>query len=579
MEITFTIPTDFSTLTDDQLNELAGQARTAAQPLVAAVNKGEEISDDQLATLERLGQVVTDVASEREKRVAQAAVNNGKQGRKAAAASVFADDEGGEDEDEEGDEPKKAKKKADEGDEPKEGVTASGKRPGVGAIAKHAKPGAPVANGAEGIERDSYTKAYASAGQANFAAGHEFGDDMEIAKALEASFASFGNPGKGAYLRNSVVQFRREYPAEMRITPSDDAFTAMDKIERAGREANIPGGQGLVAAAGWCAPSEIMYDLFELENGTTGLVDIPEVQVSRGGFQFSPGPTFSAIWAESGYFHQTEAQVIAETTKPCMAIPCPSFTDVRLEVEGVCLTGSFLQDRGYPEMVARFTRGAMVAHRRKLNVFKINQMVAGSTLVDLSVAANFGGATSIENDDISAASRFLFVLEAQAIDYRYKHRMAENAVLEAVVPLWVKGQLRADIQRRTGTSAEEAFGITDAQIEQWARMRGVRIQWVYDWQDAYNGAGTVGGATAIGALPVVVDVLLYAAGTFVAGVSDVIRLDTVYDSTNLALNQYTQLFTEEGILVAKRGHESRRIKINIPPAGVTSAAVTMTNAA
>jgi hypothetical protein len=575
--IDFTIPSDFSTLSDDQLNELAGQARAAAAPLVARVQKGDDISDDQLATLERLGQVVTDVAGERDKRVAQAAVQSAKTGRKDAAAAVFASED---EDDEDDDEAKKKAKKTDEDedDEPK-ATTASGRRPGVAAVAKHVKRTAPVVPNGEPVTRESYTRAFAAAGQANFAAGHEFTDEMDIARALEASFASYGNPGPGAYLKNSVVQFRREYPAEMRIGAQDDPFTAMEKIERAGKEHNIPGGQGLTAAAGWCAPSEILYDLFEIENGTDGLVDIPEVQVSRGGFQFSPGPAFSTIWAGTGYFHQTEAQVIAATTKPCMAIPCPTFTDIRLEVEGVCLTGSFLQDRGYPEMVARFTRGAMVAHRRKLNVFKINQMVAGSTLVDLTVAANFGGANSIENDDISAASRFLHVLETQAIDYRYKHRMALSTKLEAVVPLWVLGQLRADIQRRTGTSAEEAFGITDQMINQWASLRGVRIQWVYDWQDAYNGAGTVGGSSAIGALPVVVDILLYAAGTFVAGVSDVIRLDTVYDSANLALNQYTQLFTEEGILVAKRGFESRRIKINIPPAGVTSAAVTMTNAA
>jgi hypothetical protein len=61
----------------------------------------------------------------------------------------------------------------------------------------------------------------------------------------------------------------------------------------------------------------------------------------------------------------------------------------------------------------------------------------------------------------------------------------------------------------------------------------------------------------------------------VAGVSDVVRLDTVYDSTNLALNQYTQLFTEEGILVAKRGFEARRIKATIDPSGTTSATTNM----
>jgi len=575
-EITFTIPTDFSTLSDDALTELSGQARAAAAPLVELVNKGERLDEGQLATIERLGDVVTDVAAERERRIAQAASNSGTQQRQQAAAAVFADggeDEGGEAEDEGEDKAKKkaGKKKADDEDEG--GVTAAS-RPRVAAVARHAPRANHTVRGTD--DRQSHTRALAAAGQANVTAGTEFATVDDIALAIEGAFAVMGNPGPNVRQVTPVVQFRREYPAERRIGPGDDGFAIMEKIDNAAKQGDLPGGS-LVAAAGWCAPSEILYDLFELENGTDGLLDLPEIQVSRGGIQFTTGPDFSSIWAGTGYFHQTEAQVIAATSKPCMVVTCPTFTEKRLEVEGLCITGAFLQDRGYPEMVARFVRGAMIAHRRKLNVFKINQVVAGSTAVDLTVAANFGGANSIENDDISAASRILHVLETQAIDYRYKHRMAENAVLEAILPMWVKGQFRADIQRRTGTSAEEAFGITDAMIEEWARMRGVRIQWVYDWQDAYNGVGTVGGATAIGALPTAVDILLYAPGTFVAGVADVIRLDTVYDSTNLALNQYTQLFTEEGILVAKRGFESRRIQLNIPPAGVTSAAIAMTN--
>jgi hypothetical protein len=577
-EINFTIPTDFSTLSDEALTELHGQATAAAKPLVDLVNAGERLDEGQLATLERLGEVVTQVASTREGRIATAAAATAGTQRAAAAAAVFAADEStdaDEDEDDEDAAKKKAKKKADK-DEEDASVQASAARPGVAAVAKHAPRRGQTVEGTD--ERKSYTKALAAAGQANVQAGQEFATVMDIAKAVEDSFANFGNQGDGVYLKSPVVQFRREYPAEKRVTAADDAYAIMDKIDSAGKESSLEAGS-LVAAAGWCAPSEILYDLFELENGTDGLLDLPEIQVSRGGFQFSPGPDFSTLWALTGYFHQTEAQVIAGTSKPCMPIACPAFTDIRLQVEGVCITGSFLQDRGYPELVARFVRGAMVAHRRKLNVFKINQVVAGSTAVNLTVAANFGGANSIENDDISAASRILHVLEAQATDYRYKHRMAENALLEAVLPMWVKGQIRADVQRRTGTSAEEAFRITDAMMEEWMRIRGVRPQWVYDWQDAFNGGGTVGGATAIGALPVAVDILLYAAGTWVAGVADVIRLDTVYDSTNLALNQYTQLFTEEGILVAKRGFESRRIQLNIPPAGVTSAAVVMTNAA
>lgn len=577
MEITFTIPTDFSTLTGDQLNELAAQAKTAAAPLVERVQKGDSLDDNELETLERLGQVVTKVAEVRDGRVAQAANETANAARQQAAAGVFDAGTDSTEGDEDDDEDEPAKKKAPKKDEPEEkGVQASAKRPGVGEIAKHARK--IKVEGGEDVERGSFTRAVAAAGQANVAAGAEFATVEDIAVALEASFANYGNAGEGVYLKSPVVQFRREYPAELRITPGDDPYRAMDKIENAAKQSNLPGGS-LVAAAGWCAPSEILYDLFELENGTAGILDLPEVQISRGGIQFSPGPDFSSIWGGTGFFHQTEAQVIAATVKPCMVVPCPTFQEKRLEVEGVCVTGAFLQDRGYPEMVARFTRGVMIAHRRKLNAFKIAQVVAGSTLKNYDAAALV--ALSVETDDVSLASRLLWITEIQITDYRYKHRMDDNAMLEVLLPSWLRLVIRADVQRRTGTSAEEAFEITNQMIDGWMRMRGARVQWLMDWQDAYSGgvAGSFGHSTVISVPPRTVDMIIYAAGTFVAGVADVIRLDTVYDSTNLELNQYTQLFTEEGILVAKRGFESRLVRFAFQPNGVTSAPAVMIDGA
>lgn len=578
-EIDFTIPTDFSALTGDELNELASQAKAAAAPLVQRVHAGESLEDSELETLERLGKVVTEVTAVRDGRIAKAANETATAARQADAAAVFGSDAAPADEDdEEDDEPAKKKAPKKDGEDEGKGVQASGaKRPGVGAIAKHARK--VKVEGGEDVERASHTRAVAAAGQANFAAGTEFDTVDDIAAALEASFANYGNAGEGVYLKSPVVQFRRDYPAEQRITPGDDPFSAMAKIENAAKQGNLPGGS-LVAAAGWCAPSEILYDLFELENGTAGILDLPEVQISRGGIQFSPGPDFSAIWAGTGYFHQTEAQVIAATAKPCMVVPCPTFQEKRLEVEGVCITGAFLQDRGYPEMVSRFTRGVMIAHRRKMNAFKIAQVVAGSTLVNYDAAALV--ALSVETDDVSLASRLLWITEIQITDYRYKHRMADDAMLEVLLPSWLRLVIRADVQRRTGTSAEQAFEITNQMIDGWLRMRGARVQWLYDWQDVYSGGSATlsfGGSTLTRTPPRTVDMVIYAAGTFVAGVADVIRLDTVYDSTNLALNQYTQLFTEEGILVAKRGFESRLVRFAFQPNGVTSAPAVMIDGA
>src|SRR5256885_17055903 len=52
------LPTDFSVVTDEQLDELDEVARAAADPIVKKYNEGESLSDDELNTLERLSGVV-----------------------------------------------------------------------------------------------------------------------------------------------------------------------------------------------------------------------------------------------------------------------------------------------------------------------------------------------------------------------------------------------------------------------------------------------------------------------------------------------------------------------------------------
>lgn len=417
----------------------------------------------------------------------------------------------------------------------------------------------------------------AAADVPGFPTGQEYENLTQVAQAIERRAITY--KGATGYQRNGVAVFKRAFPSELTQVANgdDDAL-----LEFAAKESRLPGGsvlnsvqqqvdagKSLTAAAGWCAPSQTVYDLFELE-ASTGMVDLPEVQITRGGLRFTPGPAFSDIFAGTGYFHQTEAQVIAATPKTCMVVSCPTFTDVRLEVEGVCITGAILQSRGYPEMVARFVRGAMAVHNHKLNQFVIAQLVAGSTSVDLSPHPV---ATSAAADDTSATTVLLSHIEMAAVDYKYRHRMPESATLEAIFPIWTLPVVRADLSRRTGV---DLINVTDAMITGWMRARGIRPQFVYDWQDSFAGLATgPGGATALNQFPQELEFLMFAAGTFVRGSADVITLDTVYDAANLVLNQFTALFTEEGVLVAKLGHDARRYIVPFCPTGATSATVSI----
>jgi hypothetical protein len=292
-------------------------------------------------------------------------------------------------------------------------------------------------------------------------------------------------------------------------------------------------------------------------------MSLPEIGVTRGGIMHTPGPSFADLFAIPDFCF-TEADDISGRyapgesgnvvgPKPCYHVECPDFTECRLDVCGLCITAGLLQQRGYPEVIARTIRGLLVAHDHKMNARLIQALVAGSTAV--SLAANQAGATA----------PILTAIELQVEHYRYAHRLSRGTTLEAVLPFWVHGAIRSDLSRRLGV---ELISISNAQIDGWFTDRGIVPQFVYNWQAIDTTA-----AGSFTSWPTSVSFLLYQAGTWVRGSSDVITLDTIYDSVLLGNNDFTALFTEEGWFACKRGHDSRVVTVPICPDGSTAAGV------
>jgi hypothetical protein len=162
-------------------------------------------------------------------------------------------------------------------------------------------------------------------------------------------------------------------------------------------------------------------------------------------------------------------------------------------------------------------------------------------------------------------------VDVAIIDIQYRLRLQRNQTIEIVFPFWLKGQMRADWIRRNGPMDPD---LTDAMIDGLLRTRNARAQWVYDWQDSFTSTGVSGGPfpgsdTPICALPTSVSFLAYPAGTWVVARQDVIRLDTIYDSVNLATNKVTQLFLEDGFRAMRFCPISRVYTIAICPNGST----------
>jgi len=371
------------------------------------------------------------------------------------------------------------------------------------------------------------------------------------------------------FTRHGGVEFRRQFPKELKVNEGADGFPI---AQFAASERRLPGGSLLASfqqsvkagrpitgAAGWCAPSVPIYDLCELSS-LDGILDVPELQTERGGWQIPTGggPNFATVWSgigNSGTTHLTEAEVIAESpSKYCYDIPCPGFTDVRLGVDYFCLTGSLLQRRGYPEVVQWFSRQAMNALPHKINMGFIAAIVTAS-----------GAATVIPTDATcdDAISGLLGAVDLAIADAKYRNRMTFNGTLEVVLPMWVLVQLRAAGTRRTGV---DMVGLTDAQIVEWFAIRKAVPRFVYDWQDAFSGVPTgPGGAAALTALPLTANFLIYPAGTWVKAVQPVVSLDTVYDSTKLLTNEYTAMFVEDGWAALQMCPLSRLYTASVDP--------------
>lgn len=367
--------------------------------------------------------------------------------------------------------------------------------------------------------------------------------------------------------RSGLAEFRMHFPPELIADGSDDT----EVFARAADQSRLPNGS-LLAAGGWCSPSETMYDLCDLPCSLDGILSLPEVGASRGGVRWTKGLDFCEIYNSPGFFHFTEAQMMDDPapTKPCMEIPCVDFDECRLDVDGLCITGDIPQSRTYPEIIAQFLQGAMCAHAHRVNANKINQIVLGSTN-DGTIGISGYGATN----------NVLYAIELEIQAYRYRGRRAQEgavALLELVAPYWVKAVIRADIANRNAPSGiGNPQAVTDAEIVQWFATRGVAVRFVYDWQDLIDCNPSEGSIDRpITDYPDTVEFLLYEAGTWIVPTLDVITLENLYDSTLIKQNKYTALFTEQAFCVVNRCNGSRRFTVAICANGNTGGQIDIT---
>lgn len=536
----FKKPDSFDGLDLDALQKLADEAMAEGRALLG--NEDADLSDEQIAEAEQVMADHAEIVAEIEtrnvadaERAARIAALRGQTTEAEVPAEEEPEAEVEEPEAEVVEEPA-----AEVEEKEKELVTASAKGGAVRAAASKAPEViiVPEAKPAVGT-------LIAAANVPGFDTSSELPDMETLAKAFLARSRSFmGRPAPAKpeiFERYGVANIRRpenEFTIAGRMSPED----TMDVINAAVKQARLPGGS-LIAAGGWCAPSNTVYDFCEQET-VDGLLSLPEVTITHGGINFTKGPDLASLLGNANFgFTQTEAQAEAGTTKPCFEITCPDFTDVRLDAVGWCLRAGILtaSPAGWPELVRRFLNLATIAHQYRMNSDSLNRLSAA-----IGAAVNY-----VELG--SATADILDALSLQASIIRESQFLAVDATIEVILPLWAPDVIRADLARRSGDLGY--LTISDAQLRSLFTARGLAPQFVRGYQTIGASDGT--------AYPTTLEAMLYPAGSYVLGVNDVISLDTVYDSPSLTTNTYTAAFFEEARLLFNPCGTGRKVSISL----------------
>lgn len=372
-------------------------------------------------------------------------------------------------------------------------------------------------------------------------------DPVGVAKAMHARARGLGD-SRGSRTPFPVATVTRPYDESLMIREATtDPWDVVDEAARSvlqGKDA-----AALVASGGWCAPSEPMYDLFSVES-RDGLLDLPSVGVSRGGVMYPDYYGLEAV--DSGLWNWTEANdetpgSDGDLTKPCIKIPCPTFSDCRLEAEGLCVTHGNLMDRAYPEQTRRFVDLVMTAHLHRLSNAMVSKILATANAVTV---------TSAPSD---AAGDILNAVDLQVADYRSQHLMGANTVLDAIFPMWFIEAIRASLAMRNGV---ELTNVSNQQVIAHFTNRNTRPQFLAGYEPLFD----TNPATA---WPAGSKFVLMPAGGYVHASGGTLDLGVVRDSTLNETNDFTAAWSEEFYCVVKRGPAAREVTVTTAVDGQT----------
>lgn len=318
---------------------------------------------------------------------------------------------------------------------------------------------------------------------------------------------------------------------------------------------------GAMTASG-CGPDETIYThVNDAELGV--LVDVPERFFTRGSMEFPETidtRDFIDQIAGNGDWNDGDA------SKAVVSFTCPTYRSaIDIRARYLRLEFTNMVARSNPEFYTDVVAKMLLAHEINKHVDTVLDLVSGAgtaTPLVIDMTRNVANDADIYVDH--AAGSLLTAVEYLVEAARMRWILGDTAAIEGIFPRWVRGAVRASIARK---NSDQAYNVTNAEIDGWFRARGVRPQFIDYWQH-------VPGDFAGREFPADFQAIFYPANAALRGTQGTLDLgSTIRDTTTNADNKY-ELFREDFYKTGYMAHEPVIATLPSSALGLTYAAAT-----
>jgi hypothetical protein len=374
--------------------------------------------------------------------------------------------------------------------------------------------------------------------------------------------------------RIDLLRYVTEFPEERHLSSRDSWAANRDKVEAVQESASgVHATQNALVAAGLCAPFEVLYDIPVLgEDDRPVRAALSRFGADRGGITYRPA--LDGVTQTGGIGTWTEANDEASPLVPktCFEVVCPGVLTAQVEATYLCLQFSNMSTRFDPESMDSAVRAQQIAHARFAENKLLTALAAGSKAL---TSAQLLGATR----DI------LVTCDKVTAYYRSVHRLSDSSSLRAILPLWARNLMRADVCRQMVGDGLASLAVVDSVIDDWFRVRNINITWHLDGvnppdltvptPDVVTAAQFYTLAVAespVPGFPDTVQMLLWAEGDWLLLDGGELNLGLVRDSVLNSENRF-QTFSESWEIPVNRGVEPLVIYMAVQPTGASAATV------